>query len=97
MLVTLEANSPCTCGYLIRLVMVATVRVNRRSMRSTGPKIYGFAYNRCPERGTPVQRGGGAPRTPYVLMPDSAAEVAAYRRRKWGDDAAEGAARERAA
>jgi hypothetical protein len=92
--VTLKASSPCLCGYLIPLVMIATVRVNRRSMRSTGPMIGAFIYTRCPECGTPVQRGGGAPRTPYVLVPDSAREVAEYRRRKWGDDAAKGAARE---
>ena len=64
MTVTLEAFSPCTCGYLIRLVMVATVRINKRSMRSTGPMIGAFACSSCPECGTPVQRGGGIPRTP---------------------------------
>jgi hypothetical protein len=95
MTVTLKASSPCLCGYLIPLVMVATVRINRRSMRSTGPMIGASAYNQCPECGTPVQRGGARPRTPYVLVPEDEVKVAEYRRRKWGDEAARGSTRER--
>jgi hypothetical protein len=94
--VAFTASSPCAlCGYLIRLLMTSSVRINRRSMRTTGVSIGAFMYNACPECGTPVGRGGAHPRTPYVLMPEDAAKVGAYRLAKWGDGAVRGSTRER--
>jgi hypothetical protein len=80
----LEARSPCLlCGYLIRLVMCGTARVNKRSMRVRGSLGY-WAYRACPECGTPVARASMVPATPYVLTPGDAARVAEYRAKRWG-------------
>jgi len=80
----MRADSPCTlCGYRIRLVMVGTARVNKRSMRVSST-LGAWQYNDCPECGTPVARGSAAPVTAWVLMPGDAAKVAEYRERRFG-------------
>lgn len=87
MIVSMESSVACTgdgCGRSIRLIMTATVAVNKKSMRTVGTLLGGFEFNRCPDCGTEVPRSGVVPREPYRLMPDDAAKVAAYRRRKWG-------------
>jgi hypothetical protein len=99
MTVTLWADSPCLlCGYRIRVLMVATVRVNRRSMRTTGPGLGGFQYVRCPECGTDNRTGiAVAPRSPYRLVGEDARRVAEYRHRRWGITGGPGVAVERVA
>jgi len=82
--VTLECSSPCECGYLHRVVMSAVVRVNKCSMRTTGPMLGGFQYPSCPECGTPAGRASVAPRTAYVVVPEDVVKVAEYRLRRWG-------------
>lgn len=86
MLVTLEARTPCMlCGFRFRILMFASVRVNKRSMRTTAPMIGALGEHRCPECGTP-NAGDLRPRTTYVLDPESVAKVAQYRQRRWGID-----------
>jgi hypothetical protein len=83
----MESSVACTgdgCGRAIRLIMTATVVVNKRSLRTVGIILGGFEHTRCPDCGTEVPRSGVVPREPYRLMPDDAAKVAAYRRRRWG-------------
>lgn len=89
----MECRVPCLlCGYLHRVIMTATVVVNKRSMRTNGVMLGGYQYARCPECGTPAGRDSSSPRTPYRLFPDSAANVAAYRLHRWGTGAAAGKA-----
>jgi hypothetical protein len=86
MQVTLETHVLCPCGARIRTIMVATVRVNRRSMRTIGPMIGFLDHTQCPQCGAEIVRGE-MPREAYRLMPDDAAKIAEYRRAKWGIDA----------
>jgi hypothetical protein len=81
--VTLETCIPCPCGYRIRAIMTATVRVNKRSMRTTGPMLGFIEHTRCPQCGAEVQRGE-MEREPYRLAEEDAVKVAEYRKRRWG-------------
>ncbi len=83
MTVTLETAIPCACGHRIRAVMTATVRVNKRSLRTVGPMLGFIQHSRCPECGAEVPRGE-AEREPYRLKAEDAVKVAEYRRRRWG-------------
>lgn len=83
MTVTLETAIPCKCGHKIRAVMTATVRVNRRSMRTIGPMLGFIEHTHCPECGTEVPRGD-VEREPYRLAAKDAARVAEHRKRRWG-------------
>jgi len=84
MYVTLEARSPCVlCGFRFRFVMFGPVRVNKRSMRTTGPVIGTSGEHACPECRWP-NRSDLAPRSPYVLDTESVAAVAEYRLKRWG-------------
>lgn len=85
MTVTLETAYPCPCGHRIRAIMTATVRVNKRSMRTTGPMLGFIEHTHCPECGAEVPRGA-VEREPYRLSEKDAALVAEYRKRKWGID-----------
>jgi hypothetical protein len=94
-LVILYSRTPCRlCGYLFRLLMQAPVRVNKRTMRTTGPLLGASGSPSCPECGTPNE-GDLMPRSPYVLDPESARKVTEYRQRKFGIGAGN-VARERA-
>lgn len=76
----MEASVSCVlCGWRIRLARVATVRVNRRSLRCQRG-LTSFP-GRCLECGT-GNSGTIAPGM-WRLMPESAVRVAAYRQRKW--------------
>lgn len=84
MRITLQARSPCAlCGFRFRVLMMATVRINRRSMRTTGPMFGTSGERLCPECGWP-NRSDSSPRTVYVLDSRSAAAVGEYRKRKFG-------------
>ncbi len=84
MFVAMQARSPCIlCGYLIRIVMCGTARINRRSLR-VRTSLGMWEHRACPECGTPVARDSAAPGTPYVLLPADAARVAEYRAQRWG-------------
>jgi hypothetical protein len=81
--VTLETAYPCPCGHKIRAIMTATVRVNKRSLRTIAPMLGFIEHTHCPECGTGVPRRD-VEREPYRLTADSAVEVAAYRKRRFG-------------
>jgi hypothetical protein len=81
--VTLETAYPCPCGHKIRAVMTATVRVNKRSMRTVGPMLGFIEHTHCPECGTEVPRGD-VEREPYRLAAKDAERVAEYRKRRFG-------------
>lgn len=86
-MVTMRCTSPCElCGYLIAHIMVGSVVVNKRSLRTNHPMMGMAAEWRCPECGTHVQNTGMRPRSPYVLDAKSLAEIAATRKRRWGID-----------
>ncbi len=80
MTLTFLTSDPCgVCGYHRHGVMVVSMRVNKRSMRSTGTSLC-FVLQRCRECNcvTPLlteQR--------WRLDPDSAEMVQAYRLRRW--------------
>lgn len=87
--VTLETAYPCPCGHRIRAIMTATVRINKRSMRTVGSVLGFIEHHHCPECGAEVPRRD-VEREPYRLKADDAAKVAEYRLKKWGieDDGA---------
>jgi hypothetical protein len=79
--VTLEARSPCLlCGYRLKSWSFPSARVNKHSIRITGPSIICGPLRECPECGTPA---AGELRMRYRLVPESVADVAAYRARRW--------------
>lgn len=87
MIVTLETRVSCPfCGHPIRYIAVATVRINRRSLRTTGSGVMIGALEdwRCPACRQELPRDGPLDREPYRLGEEDAAKVAEYRRRKWG-------------
>ena len=85
MMVTLWSATPCLlCAYRIRVLMTASVRVNKRSMRTTGMLLGGLQYGQCPECGEPCRAASLAPRSPYVLDAESAEKVREYRLKRWG-------------
>lgn len=80
MTVTFEITDTCAiCGCRVRGFSVRTVRINKRSMRTTDRAGIGFCLP-CPECG-----GGWAPdvSSTYRLEGPSAAKVRLYRERKW--------------
>lgn len=89
MIVALHTNVSCPfCGHKIRYFTVATVRVNRRSLRETGNgwKIGALEDWRCPSCREEIPRDRPLDREPYRLSAEDAAKVAAYRKAKWGID-----------
>lgn len=87
MTVTLETNVTCPlCGHPVRFFAVATVRVNKRSLRVTGSGTLLGAFEdwRCPGCREEIPRDRPLDREPYRLSGEDAARVAEYRRRKWG-------------
>lgn len=83
--VAVECASPCTlCNYRVRHVMMGTARVNKRSLRVTGPFLGASFFTRCLECGWDLCGDSLRPRSAYVLAPEDAAKVAEYRMRKWG-------------
>ncbi len=92
-IVTLETKVKCpACQHPIRFIAIATVRINRRSMRTTGtgPMLGAFEDWKCPGCREVIPRDGALDREPYRLVPEDEMRVAEYRRKKWGieDDGA---------
>jgi hypothetical protein len=86
-IVALWTNVLCpSCSAPIRYFTVATVRVNRRSLRETGSggKIGAFEDWKCPKCREEIPRDRPLDREPYRLSAEDAAKVAAYRKAKWG-------------
>lgn len=80
MMVTFHTEGPpCVCGLRPRGVEVARVRVNRRSLKTQGWSLGGMPWW-CVECRMPADDGR---RLRRWLDPADAAEVAAYRARKW--------------
>lgn len=87
MIVALRTNVTCpNCGHKIRYTAVATVRVNRRSIRTAGngAMIGIFEDHRCPSCREEIPRDRPLDREPYVVVPEDAVKIAAYRLAKWG-------------
>lgn len=80
MTLTFITHDPCgVCGYGRKGIRVVPMRINKRSMRSTGDSLV-ILPSHCQECGhvTPlldVQT--------WRLAPDSAAKVRAYRLQRW--------------
>lgn len=90
-MVALLAHTPCSlCGYRIETLMTGTARINKRSIRISGPLLGAFRYTRCPECRSDVCADEMRPRSAYRLVPEDAVKVAAYRLRKWGAESADG-------
>lgn len=70
---------PCACGLRPRGIEVATVRVNRRSLKTQGFSLGGMPWH-CQECRLPL---GHESRLRRWLVGDDAAKVAAYRERRW--------------
>lgn len=80
MTITFLTTDPCgVCGYHRHGVRVVSMRVNKRSMRSTGDSLVMLPY-RCRECGRVT---GIAVELAWRLSPESAAKVRAYRLRRW--------------
>lgn len=79
MVTFITEGPPCSCGLRPRGIEVATVRVNRRSLRTVGNTL-GAMPRRCEECGLPL---AGHDRRIRELDPHDAAKVAAYRARRW--------------
>lgn len=91
MFVALIATTPCPlCSYRVELLMMGTARVNKRSLRVSGPLLGACRYAFCPECGSDVRSHGLAPRSAYRLAPEDAVKVAEYRKRRWGVESAAG-------
>jgi predicted RNA-binding Zn-ribbon protein involved in translation (DUF1610 family) len=78
-IVTLRTNVSCpNCGHKVRFFAVATVRVNKRSMRTTGdgPWPGAFKDHPCPGCGEEIPRDRPLDREPYRLSPEDAEKVA---------------------
>ena len=92
MIVTLETHVKCpACGHPIGFFAVATVRINKRSLRTVGGVTLGaFEDWKCPGCREVIPRDMTFDREPYRLAAGDAAKVAEYRRKKWGieDDGA---------
>lgn len=85
MTVTLQTRISCPgCSRKIGYTTVATVRVNKRSMRSTGVMIGWLEDSPCPGCGELLPKDRPLDREPYALVPADAEKVAAYRLVKWG-------------
>lgn len=86
MTVTLETNVFCpSCRHPIRFFEVATIRINKRSARTTdGTRIGAFEHWKCPGCGEELPRDRPLDREPFRLAAADAERVAEYRRKKWG-------------
>ena len=87
MFVALETRVTCpSCSYKIRFTAFATVRVNKRTLRTTGSGVMLGAYEdwKCPGCREVIPRDKPLDREPYRLSDEDAVKVAEYRRRKWG-------------
>lgn len=92
MIITLECRAACpVCGYLLAAYAFPTVRVNRRSLRQLPGACLRVNPGRCPECGLDAGLRSPAPSTalasPWRIRPESAAEIAAYRARRWPEPA----------
>lgn len=79
--VLIEITDPCAlCGYQVRGAVSHAVRINKRSMRTTGIGI-GAVPPFCPECHWPT--AGPSRQARLVLSVDSARDVRLERERKW--------------
>ncbi len=79
--ITLEGRFGCLlCGYQHKVWSFPSARVNKRSVRITGPSIIAGPFWQCPECGTPALE---PLKVKYRLLPASEAEVRAYREKRW--------------
>lgn len=83
MMLTLEGREPCLlCGCQLRSWIYPTAVINKRSIRLKRDHDHLSAADwKCPECGTPAIQ---LMRAVYRLTASCAAEVAAYRARRWG-------------
>ena len=87
MIVALWTHVTCpSCGHKIRYFTVATVRINRRSLRETGEggKIGAFEDWKCPGCREEIPHDRPLDSEPYRLDEKDTAKVAEYRKRRWG-------------
>lgn len=87
MIVTLWTNVACpACSAPVRFTAIATVRINKRSIRAAGSGVMiGVLEDwRCPACRAEMPRDRPLDREPYRLGEEDAVRVAEYRRRKWG-------------
>jgi len=85
MIVTFETRVQCpSCAHPIRFIAVATVRINRRSMRTVSVTLGAFEDWKCPGCREVIPRDGALDREPYRLLAKDEARVAEYRKRRWG-------------
>jgi hypothetical protein len=90
MFVGLESRSRCfLCGYQHRVIQCCDIRVNKSSLRVTGPALVSVGRRLCPECREP-NVGEFIPISPWRLVPKDAAKVSEYRQRKWGISGAPG-------
>jgi len=95
MFVALETLVTCPapgCGYKIRFLAFATVRVNKRSLRITGGGTVLGAFEdwKCPGCREVIPRDRPLDREPYKLSDEDAVKVREYRRKRWGIEDPEG-------
>lgn len=87
MIVTLETHVKCpSCSHPIRFIAVATIRVNKRSMRTVGSGVILGAFEdwRCPGCREVIPRDMPLDREPYRVAEKDVVRVAEYRWGKWG-------------
>jgi hypothetical protein len=90
-IVTLEARSRCLlCGYFLRSLAFPSVRVNKCSLKQLPGGYLTCHPGPCPECGTGAHGSPPAPfagemftASPWRLGAKSAAEVEAYRAKRW--------------
>ena len=87
MTVTLETRVFCPkCHHPIRYFAIATVRINKRSLRTigNGGRIGWLEDWKCPECREVLPRDVPLDREPYRLAAKDAERVAEYRKRRFG-------------
>ena len=87
MIVALETHVFCpACKHPVRFFAVATVRINKRSIRTVGdaPLLGAFEDWRCPACREEIPRDRPLDCEPYRLAEEDAVKVAEYRKRRWG-------------
>ena len=95
MMLSLECRTRCPmCGYFLSCFAFSTVRVNKRSFRQLPGLYLRTNPGRCPEcwfdgcLRAPAAPTGSFTATLWTLTASSAAEVDAYRARRWPELAA---------
>lgn len=87
MIVAFQSRVSCpSCGHKVRYILIATVRVNKRSLRTVDDRdrIGALEHHLCPGCQQEMPADRPLDREPYTLVPADAEKVAAYRLRRWG-------------